>query len=118
MGAAAAKAAVAEFTDGSRKQSELRLAVAEQFMLRWRPSAGAGTGIWDAEAVCINRGLLSALDDIVLLKEIHAFPMASSARSLMNTVLGAAMSRLMEEFLLLRVWDAIVSPTTGSSRPP
>ncbi|TVU36141.1 hypothetical protein EJB05_18058, partial [Eragrostis curvula] len=105
MGAAATKA-VDELADAPKPQAELRLAVAEQFLLQWRPSRRADTGIWDAEAVCVNRGLLSALDDIVHLKEIQAFPMASPARTRMDSALAVAMSRLMEEFLLLRVWDA------------
>ncbi|RCV28640.1 hypothetical protein SETIT_5G419400v2 [Setaria italica] len=105
MGAAVAKAL--EYTaDAPGTLAEARLAVAAHAVLQWDRSPDADAGIWDAEATCASRSLLSAVDEILHLKEIHAFPMASSARRRMDTALGVAMSRLMDEFLLLRVWDA------------
>uniref|UniRef100_A0ACD5W2A8 Uncharacterized protein n=1 Tax=Avena sativa TaxID=4498 RepID=A0ACD5W2A8_AVESA len=62
-------------------------------------------GIWDAQATCTNGSLLAAVDEIIFLKETHAFPMSSAAGRRMEGVLRAAMSRLMEELLSLRVWD-------------
>ncbi|CAO2167417.1 unnamed protein product [Urochloa humidicola] len=87
--------------------AEARLAVAAHAVLHWDRSPDADdAGVWDAEATCANRGLLTAVDEILHLKETHAFPMASPARRRMDAALGVAMSRLMDEFLLLRVWDA------------
>lgn len=106
MGAAVAKALEA-IADTPGTLAEARLAVAAQAVLQRDRSLDADAdGIWDAEATCASQSLLSAVDEILHLKEIHAFPMASPARRSMDTVLGVAMSRLMDEFLLLRVWDA------------
>ena len=102
MGAAVAKA-LDGIADAPGTLAEARLAVAANAVLR---SPGADAVIWDAEATCVNRSLLSAIDEILQLKETHAFPTASPARRRMDGALGVAMSRLMDEFLLLRVWDA------------
>ena len=102
MGAAVAKA-LEGIADAPGTLAEARLAVAANAVLR---SPGADAVIWDAEATCVNRSLLSAIDEILQLKETHAFPTASPARRRMDGALGVAMSRLMDEFLLLRVWDA------------
>ncbi|XP_062207822.1 exocyst complex component EXO70A1-like [Phragmites australis] len=107
MGASVAKA-IEDFSDAPQTLAEARLAVAAHAVLQWdcSPDAGTGTtGVWDAEATCTNRDLLSAVDEILHLKEINAFPMTSPARRRMDSALGVAMSRLMDEFLLLRVWD-------------
>ncbi|CAD6228640.1 unnamed protein product [Miscanthus lutarioriparius] len=106
MGAAVAKAhqALEDTAGAPGTPAEARLAVAAHALLQWYCSPDAG--IWDAEAACTKRSLLSAVDEILHLKEIHAFPMASPARRRMDTALGVAMSRLMDEFLVLRVWDA------------
>ncbi|CAL4946068.1 unnamed protein product [Urochloa decumbens] len=100
MGAAVAKAKE-DIAAAPGTLAEARLAVAAHAVLHWDRSAGG----WDAEATCDNRSLLSAVDEILDLKETHAFPMASPARRRMDGALGVAMSRLMDEFLLLRVWD-------------
>ncbi|PAN26994.1 hypothetical protein PAHAL_5G052600 [Panicum hallii] len=102
MGAAVAKA-LEVIADAPGTLAEARLAVAAHAVLR---SPGADADIWDAEATCVNRSLLSAVDEILQLKETHAFPTASPARRRMDGALGVAMSRLIDEFLLLRVWDA------------
>nr|CAB3479167.1 unnamed protein product [Digitaria exilis] len=86
MGAAVAKAI--EDTPGTLAETRLAIAV-----LQW-------------EATCTSTNLLSAVDEILRLKETQAFPMSSPARRRMDSALGVAMSRLMEEFLILRVWDA------------
>jgi len=105
VGAAVAKSQALEDTAGATgTPAEVRLAVAAHALLHWDCSPDAG--VWDADAACTNRSLLSAVDEILHLKEIHAFPMASPARSRMDSALSVAMSRLMDEFLLLRVWDA------------
>ncbi|KAL6840017.1 hypothetical protein ACP4OV_029827 [Aristida adscensionis] len=93
----------------------VRLAVAEHAVLRWSGSSGADAGVWDvdAAATCSGRSFLSAIDEILLLKETQAFAMVSPARRRTETALGVAMSRLMEEFLRLRVWDA--SPLQGGA---
>ena len=103
MGAAVAKAhqALEDTAGAPGTPAEARLAVAAHALLQWDCSPDAG--IWDAEAACTKRSLLSAVDEILHLKEIHAFPMASPARHRMDTALGVAMSRLMDEFLLLRI---------------
>ncbi|WVZ67768.1 hypothetical protein U9M48_016808 [Paspalum notatum var. saurae] len=103
MGAAVAKA-LGDIANAPEATAEARLAVAARAVLRWDCASDAG--IWDAEAVCTNRSFLSAVDEILQLTETHAFPMVSPARRRMDSVLGVAMSRLMDEFLLLRVWDA------------
>ncbi|CAL4959903.1 unnamed protein product [Urochloa decumbens] len=106
MGAAVAKA-LDGIADAPATLAEARLAVAAHAVLQWDSSPAAdAVGVWDADAACANRSLLSAVDEILDLKETHAFPMASPARRRMDGALGVAMSRLMDEFLLLRVWDA------------
>ena len=102
MGAAVAKA-LEGIADAPGTLAEARLAVAAHAVLR---SPDADADIWDAEATCVNRSLLSAIDEILQLKETAAFPTASPARRRMDGALAVAMSRLMDEFLLLRVWDA------------
>uniref|UniRef100_J3L6W4 Exocyst subunit Exo70 family protein n=1 Tax=Oryza brachyantha TaxID=4533 RepID=J3L6W4_ORYBR len=106
MGAAAgAGKAVGDIAAASSKtQAERRLAVAEQAILGWRRACSPG--VWDSDATCTNESLLSAVDEIILLAEIHAFPMASAARRSMEGALGVAVSCLVGEFLRLRVWDA------------
>ncbi|CAL4972587.1 unnamed protein product [Urochloa decumbens] len=106
MGAAVAKA-LDGIADAPATLAEARLAVAAHAVLQWDSSPAAdAVGVWDADAACANRSLLSAVDEILDLKETHAFPMASPARRRMDGALGVAMSRLMDELLLLRVWDA------------
>ncbi|KAM3188973.1 hypothetical protein ACQJBY_067740 [Aegilops geniculata] len=108
MGAAAGKAVEGSASAGTAR-AEDRLAVAERvvFDLDCRRSSYDGTnvGIWDAQATCTNKGLLAAIDEIVFLKETHAFPTASTAGRRMDGALRAAMSHLMEEVVKLRVWD-------------
>lgn len=114
MGAAAAKA-IEDIDDTPGMQAEARLAVATHAVLHWNRFTGADNddaGIWDAEAT----SLLSAVDEILGLKETQAFPMASPARRRMDSALGVAMSRLMDEFLSLRVWDASQLEGTGDLR--
>ncbi|OEL33643.1 Exocyst complex component EXO70A1 [Dichanthelium oligosanthes] len=106
MGAAVAKA-LQGIADTPGTPAEARLAVAAHAVLQWDRSPDTdGAGIWDAEAMCGSRSLISAVDEILHLKETRAFPMASPACRRMDGALGVAMSRLMDEFLLLRVWDA------------
>uniref|UniRef100_A0A0D9V974 Exocyst subunit Exo70 family protein n=1 Tax=Leersia perrieri TaxID=77586 RepID=A0A0D9V974_9ORYZ len=73
---------------------------------RARSSGADSTGIWDSDATCTNESLLSAVDEILLLAEIRAFPMASHARRTMEGALVVATSCLVEEFRRVRVWDA------------
>lgn len=107
MGAAAGKAAQ-DFAAAPETQAEHRLSIAEHVVLEWHRarSSGPDASIWDADATCTNKSLLTAVDEILLLAEINAFPMVSAARRRMDTALGVAMSCLVEEFLRLRVWDA------------
>ncbi|KAF0916392.1 hypothetical protein E2562_007493 [Oryza meyeriana var. granulata] len=108
MGAAAGKA-VADVAAASKTRAEYRLAVAEHVILGWHCARSSGAdfaGIWDSDATCTNESLLSAVDEIILLAEIHAFPMASAARRSMEDALDIAMTCLIEGFLRLRVWDA------------
>jgi hypothetical protein len=60
------------------------------------------TGVWDADASYTNRGLLAAVDDVLLLAEEDSFPLhpaASPARRLLDSTVGTAASRMVEEFL-------------------
>ncbi|XP_047095382.1 exocyst complex component EXO70B2-like [Lolium rigidum] len=109
MGAAAGKD-VGDFTSSAgTTRAEDRLAVAEHVIVefgRRRMSGDRNTlGIWDAQATCTNKSLLAAVDEIVFLKEMQAFPMATAAGRRMDGALRAAMSHLMEELLSLRVWE-------------
>lgn len=109
MGAAAGKAAEDVAAASTMTRAEYRLAVAEQVILGWHCARSSGAdlaGVWDSDATCTNESLLSAVDEVLLLAEIHAFPMASAARRSMQDALDVAVSCLMEEFLRLKVWDA------------
>jgi hypothetical protein len=49
------------------------------------------------------------VDDVLLLAEEEPFPLhraASPARRRLDSAVGAATSRMVEEFLHVRVWDA------------
>jgi hypothetical protein len=96
-------------SSGGTTQAEDRLTVAERVIVefKYRRMSGSGTsrGIWDAQATCTNRSLLAAVNEIIFLKETHAFPMASIAGHRMDSVLRAAMTHLMKELLSLRIWD-------------
>jgi len=107
MGAAVGKPAFG-LADAPRTHAEERLAVAEHALLQWTRSPGADSGVWDADASYTNRGLLAAVDDVLLLAEEDPFPLpgASSARRRLGSAVGAAASRMVEEFLRVRVWDA------------
>ncbi|RLN22871.1 exocyst complex component EXO70A1-like [Panicum miliaceum] len=105
MGAAVAKA-LEGIADAPGTLAEARLAVAAHAVLR---SPDADADIWDAEATCVNRSLLSAVDEILQLKENNAFPVACPARRRMDGALGVAMSRLMDD----GVWPAF--PTGGTT---
>jgi hypothetical protein len=109
MGAAVGKATEDLASSAGPTRAEDRLAVAErvlgEFERRRMSGGGTSVGIWDAQATCTNGALLAAVDEIIFLKETHAFPMASAAGRRMEAVLRAAMSRLMEELLSLRVWN-------------
>uniref|UniRef100_A0A0D9V975 Exocyst subunit Exo70 family protein n=1 Tax=Leersia perrieri TaxID=77586 RepID=A0A0D9V975_9ORYZ len=96
MGAAAGKEAPAE----------TRLAVAEQAILQWNRCPGADTGIWDASAACTNKRLLYAVDEILDLAESNPFPASSAFAARLDNAVRLAMSRMMDEFLRLRVWNA------------
>jgi hypothetical protein len=89
--------------------AEERLTVAEHVLLQWARSPGADTGVWDADVSYTNRGLLAVVDDVLLLAEEEPFPLhlaASPARRRLDSAVGAATSRMVEEFLHVRVWDA------------
>lgn len=105
MGAVAGKA-VEGFAAAPKTQAEARLAIAGHVILQWNRSPGADTGIWDAEATYTNRSLLAAVDEILHLAETQPFPAVSAARRRLDSALGVAMSRMVEEFLRLRVWNA------------
>ncbi|WVZ67757.1 hypothetical protein U9M48_016797 [Paspalum notatum var. saurae] len=113
MGAAVGKPAFG-FAVAPRTQAEERLASAEHALLQWTRSPGADAGIWDAEANYTNRGLLAAVDEVLLLAEARPFPLpaASSARRRLDDAVGAATARMVEEFLRVRVWNA--SPLRGA----
>ncbi|XP_062228962.1 exocyst complex component EXO70A1-like [Phragmites australis] len=107
MGATVGKAAEA-FASAPKTQAAVRLAVAERAILQWNRSPGADSGIWDAEANCTNKGLLAAIDEVLLLAEDDPFPAAaSSARRRLDSAVGVATSRMVEEFLRVRVWNNI-----------
>ncbi|KAM0917830.1 hypothetical protein ACQ4PT_009253 [Festuca glaucescens] len=109
MGAAAGKAVGDLASSAGTTRAEDRLAVAEHVIVEFgrRRMSGDGNnlGIWDAQATCANKSVLAAIDEIVFLKEMQAFPMATAAGRRMDGALRAAMSHLMEEPLSLRVWD-------------
>ncbi|XP_062207821.1 exocyst complex component EXO70A1-like [Phragmites australis] len=105
MGAAVGKAAE-DFAGAPKTQATARLDLAEHAILQWNRSPGADSGIWDAEANYTNKGLLSAVDDVLLLVEEDPFPTAaSSARRRLDSVVGVAMARMVEEFLRVKVWN-------------
>lgn len=107
MGAAVGKPAFG-FAVAPRTQAEERLALAEHALLQWTRSPGADAGIWDAEASYTDRGLLDAVDEVLLLAEggLFRLPQASSARRRLDGAVAAAAARLVEEFLRVRVWNA------------
>jgi len=109
MGAAVGKPAFGVAVS-PKTQAEARLALAEHALLQWTRSPGADSGIWDADASCTNRGLLAAVDEVLLLAAEDPFPLpaptAASARRRLDSAVGAAASRMVEEFLRVRVWNA------------
>ncbi|KAK3162768.1 hypothetical protein QOZ80_1BG0093490 [Eleusine coracana subsp. coracana] len=103
MGAAVGKAA-ADF-DGAAA----RLAFAEHTMLQWNRSPDADSGIWDADGNFTKKGkgLLAAVDEVLLLAEEEPLPaVESSARRQLDSAVAVAMSRMVEEFVRVRVWNA------------
>ncbi|KAF0916388.1 hypothetical protein E2562_007489 [Oryza meyeriana var. granulata] len=100
MGATVGKAVPAE------GDYEARFAYAENAVLQWNRSPGIDTGIWDAAAAYTNKHLLYAVDEILDLAESRPFPPASAAARRLDNALRVAMSRMMDEFLRLRVWNA------------
>ncbi|CAO2182005.1 unnamed protein product [Urochloa humidicola] len=113
MGAAVGKPAAFGLAVSPRTaaHAEERLAAAEHALLQWARSPGADAGVWDADASRTNRALLAAVDDVLLLAEEDPFPLlllpgASSPRRRLEDAVAAAASRLVEEFLRVRVWDA------------
>ncbi|RCV28642.1 hypothetical protein SETIT_5G419600v2 [Setaria italica] len=109
MGAAVGRPAFGLAVAPRTTHAEERLAVAEHALLQWARSPGADTGVWDADASYTNRGLLAAVDDVLLLAEEDPFPLhpaASPARRRLDSAVGAAASRMVEEFQRVRVWDA------------
>lgn len=107
MGAAVGKPAFGVAV-APKTQAEERLALAEHALLQWTRSPGADSGIWDAGASYTNRGLLAAVDEVLLLAAENPFPLpeAASARRRLDSAVGAAASRMVEEFLRVRVWNA------------
>jgi exocyst complex component 7 len=108
MGAAVGKAAEG-LAGAPETRAAARLAFAEHAILQWNRSAVDGTGIWDADANYTNRGLLAVVDEVLLLAEEDPFPAAaaaSSARRHLDGAVAAAVSRIVEEFLRVRVWNA------------
>ncbi|XP_006645189.2 exocyst complex component EXO70A1-like [Oryza brachyantha] len=102
MGAAPGKAAPAAAAD-----YKARFANAEHVILQWNRSPLSDTGIWDAAAACTNERLLDAVDEILDLAEAQPFPASSADAARLDGALGVAMSRMMDEFLRLRVWNAL-----------
>ncbi|CAO1942702.1 unnamed protein product [Urochloa humidicola] len=111
MGAAVGKPAFGLAVAPRTAHAEERLAVAEHALLQWARSPGADAGVWDADASRTNKALLAAVDDVLLLAEEDPFPLlllpgASSPRLRLEAAVAAATSRMVEEFLRVRVWDA------------
>ncbi|XP_066310521.1 exocyst complex component EXO70A1-like [Miscanthus floridulus] len=106
MGAAVGKPAFGVAV-APKTQAEERLALAEHALLQWTRCPGADSGIWDADASYTNRGLLAAVDEVLLLAAEGPFPLpaAASARRRLDSAVGAAASRMVEEFLRVRVWN-------------
>ncbi|CAL4959899.1 unnamed protein product [Urochloa decumbens] len=112
MGAAVGKPAFGlAVAPRTAAHAEERLAAAEHALLQWARSPGADAGVWDADASRTNRALLAAVDDVLLLAEEDPFPLlllpgAASPRRRLEDAVAAAASRMLEEFLRVRVWDA------------
>ncbi|CAO2196543.1 unnamed protein product [Urochloa humidicola] len=112
MGAAVGKPAIGlAVAPRTAAHAEERLAAAEHALLQWARSPGADAGVWDADASRTNKALLAAVDDVLLLVEEDPFPLlllpgASSPRLRLEAAVAAATSRMVEEFLRVRVWDA------------
>ncbi|CAL4946064.1 unnamed protein product [Urochloa decumbens] len=112
MGAAVGKPAFGlAVAPRTAAHAEERLAAAEHALLQWARSPGADAGVWDADASRTNRALLAAVDDVLLLAEEDPFPLlllpgAASPRRRLDDAVAAAASRMVEEFLRVRVWDA------------
>ncbi|CAO2167418.1 unnamed protein product [Urochloa humidicola] len=111
MGAAVGKPAFGLAVAPRTAHAEERLAAAEHALLQWARSPGADAGVWDVDASRTNRALLAAVDDVLLLAEEDPFPLlllpsASSPRLRLEAAVAAAASRMVEEFLRVRVWDA------------
>ncbi|TVU36138.1 hypothetical protein EJB05_18054, partial [Eragrostis curvula] len=107
MGAAVGKASE-DLAGTPKTQAAARLACAEHALLQWNRSPGADSGIWDADAKYTNRGLLSAVDEVIILAEEDPFPVADSSadRRRLDSAVAVAVSRMVEEFMRVRVWDA------------
>nr|CAB3475151.1 unnamed protein product [Digitaria exilis] len=105
MGAAVGKPAFGLVVAPRTTHAEERLAVAEHALLQWTRCPGADAGVWDADASYTNRGLLAAVDEVLLLAAEDPFP-HPPARLRLDVAVGAAASRMVEEFLRVRVWDA------------
>lgn len=66
----------------------------------WNRSPGGNSGIWDAEGNFANKSLLDAVDKVLLQAEAHP-----SGRCDLDGTIAVAMSRMMEEFQRVRVWN-------------
>ncbi|GJM92265.1 hypothetical protein PR202_ga08716 [Eleusine coracana subsp. coracana] len=103
MGAAMGKAAEHLAGAAETRAAAARLAFAEHAMLQWNRSPGADTGIWDADGNFTNSCLLAAVDELLLLaKEDPSF----AARRHLDGSVALAVSRMVEELLRVRVWNA------------
>ncbi|GJM92153.1 hypothetical protein PR202_ga08588 [Eleusine coracana subsp. coracana] len=107
MGAAIGKASehLTVAGEAETRAAAARLAFAEHAMLQWNRSPGADTGIWDADGNFTNSGLLAAVDEVLLLAKedsSSSFPV----RRHLDGAVALATSRMVEECLRVRVWDA------------
>ncbi|GJM92154.1 hypothetical protein PR202_ga08589 [Eleusine coracana subsp. coracana] len=76
----------------------------------WNRPSGTNAGIWDEDGNYTNRNLLSTVDDLLLRAQEDP-----SARASLDSIIAVAVSRLVEEFLSVRVWNAFPGAGDRSS---
>ncbi|GJM92264.1 hypothetical protein PR202_ga08715 [Eleusine coracana subsp. coracana] len=99
MGAAVGKSTV-DLSGAADTRAAARLAFAKHTIMTMA-QRNRSPAIWDADGNYTNRGFLSAVDKVLLMAEEDP-----SAGASLDSVVALAMSRMVEEFLRVKVWNA------------